>query len=380
MDIKAFKAGTYRQQTEYKSFSPNPINEEWIITDPKLVELHSAADRKLGELAAAGRWIDDIDFFISMHIAKEATTSSRIEGTQTTMEEAMAPAEEINPERRDDWREVQNYIVAINGAIRRLGTLPLSNRLLKETHETLLAGVRGRHKHPGEWRKSQNWLGSSLKNAVFVPPSNEEIPHLMSDLEKFLMNEKIAVPPLVRIALAHYQFETVHPFLDGNGRLGRLLISLYLVNERILEKPTLYLSDFFERNRTEYYDRLTRVRTRDDLEGWLRFFFAGVIETAEHSIRTLEKIVVLRRRIETVLLPKLGHRAEKGALLLKHLYARPVVSHTREVEKACVLSASTANRLLGDFIKLGILREKTGYRRNRRFAFEEYLGIFKNEE
>ncbi len=374
------KAGAYRKQREYSSFTPNPINVEWIITDPKLVELHSLADRKIGELAAAGRWVDNIDFFISMHITKEATTSSRIEGTQTTMEEAVAPAEEINPERRDDWQEVQNYIVAINGAIRRLKTLPLSNRLLKETHETLLAGVRGKHKNPGEWRRSQNWLGATLKNAVFVPPSNEEIPNLMGDLETFLMNRNIAVPPLVRIALAHYQFETVHPFLDGNGRLGRLLISLYLVNEGILEKPTLYLSDFFERNRIEYYDRLTRVRMQNDLDGWLRFFFTGVIETAEHSIRTLEKIVALRQRIETTLLPKLGQRAEKGAMLLRHLYARPIVSHTREIENACAFSASTANRLLTDFNTLGILREMTGYSRNRRFAFEEYLGIFKNAD
>ena len=378
MEIQAFKAGVYRKQSGYKSFSPNVINKEWIITNPKLVELHSAADRKLGELAAAGRWMDDIGFFISMHIAKEATTSSRIEGTQTTMEEAMAPATEIDPERRDDWKEVQNYIAAINGAIRRMKTLPLSNRLFKETHAILMAGVRGKHKSPGEFRKSQNWLGPSLKNAVFVPPSIDEVPDLMSDLEKFLMNEAIAVPPLVRIALAHYQFETIHPFLDGNGRLGRLLVTLYLVSEHIIEKPTLYLSDFFERNRMEYYDRLTRAREKNDLEGWLRFFFIGVIETAEHSIQTLENIITLRSRIERTLLPKLGRRAAIGADLLKHLYVHPIVSRSSEIEKACTLSASTANRLLRDFVTLGILRETTGYGRNRRFAFEEYLAIFRN--
>jgi Fic family protein len=378
METKSFKSGRYRKQKEYKSFTPEPINIEWVIAEPKLIALLSEADRKLGELAAASRWVPDINFFIRMYIANEAFRSSRIEGTQTTMEEAVASVDEIDPERRDDWQEVQNYIRAINTAISQLDTLPLSNRLLKETHDILLDGVRGKGKTPGEWRRSQNWLGPSLNNAIFVPPSREEVPELMSDLEKFLMNRSISVPPLLRIAIAHYQFETIHPFLDGNGRLGRLLITLYLVNEKILERPTLYLSDFFERNRIEYYDRLTRARTQNDLSGWLQFFFVGVIETAGHSIRAFEKIVALKHKLEGEVLPKLGQKAKRGAEMLRYLYEHPIVDRP-EIEKACNWSSSTANRLLTEFVRLGVLREITGFTRNRRYSFETYLDIFKNE-
>ncbi len=376
MDTRDFKAGKLRKQYDFSNFIPEPVNKEWVITQPKLVALHSEADRKLGELNASGKWIPDLDIFISMHIAKEAQKSSRIEGTQTTMEEAMTAGAEIDPDRRDDWQEVRNYIAAMDAAMKGLEKLPLSNRLLKQTHDILLSGVRGKHKNPGEWRKSQNWLGPSLKTAVYVPPSHEDIPELMSDLEKFLNNQSISVAPLVRIALAHYQFESIHPFLDGNGRLGRLLITLYLVSERILEKPTLYLSDYFERHRGEYYDHLTRVREKNDLEGWLRFFFVGVIETAQSSIQTFENIVRLREHVNQTL-PKLGKRAENGGILAKYLFAKPVIT-SGEIETACGFSTSTANRLIADFQSLGLLRELTGFHRNRRFSFAEYLGLFQS--
>jgi Fic family protein len=378
MDIKNFKAGRFRQQVEYKSFMPETVNHEWIISDPKLASLQSKADRKLGELNAAGRWVDNLDFFIAMHIAKEATTSSQIEGTQTTMEEALAPKEDIDPERRDDWNEVQNYIAAMNLAINRLKTIPVSSRLFKETHRVLLQGVRGKYKSPGDYRRSQNWLGPSLKHAAYVPPPQESVAELVSDLEKFLNNKSIEVPPLARIGIAHYQFETIHPFLDGNGRLGRLLITLYLVSEKILERPTLYLSDFFERNRMEYYDRLTRAREKNDLEGWLQFFFIGIIETAEHSVHSLERIVLLRQRLEGKL-HRLGKRAKTGGELLRLLYTRPVIDR-QAIERALKLSTSTAARLLDDFVHLKILDETTGYRRNRRYAFTEYLTIFSATE
>ena len=375
MDIKNFKAGTYKKQYAYYSFSPTTVNAEWIVTDARLLTLLSEADRKLGELNAASRWLPDIRFFIAMHIAKEATTSSRIEGTSTTMEEAFTEASDIDPDRRDDWTEVHNYILAMDSAIKALKKLPLSGRLLKNTHKQLLSGVRGKHKNPGEYRQSQNWLGTSLANAAYIPPVHTEAKELMSDLEKFLNNDAIAVTPLVRIAISHYQFETIHPFLDGNGRLGRLLITLYLVGAGILEKPTLYLSDFFERNRLEYYDSLTRARKKNDLAGWIRFFLTGVIETSENSIRTFERISVLRQKLEAEKIPMLGKRAKTGQEMLKLLYTHPVIDR-EAIEKNLDLSTSTASRLLDDFVNLGILHETTGYRRNRRYAFSEYLGIF----
>ncbi|HNF86097.1 MAG TPA: Fic/DOC family N-terminal domain-containing protein, partial [bacterium] len=224
MDIKDFKSGIFRQQYEYKSFLPNSIHREWVVSDARLNNLLSEANLTLGRLDAFSRLIPDVDFFIRMHIVKEATQSSRIEGTQTTMEEAFLKEADVNPEKKNDWAEVNNYIFALKYAIGELKKLPLSTRLLRQTHEVLMQGVRGRHKMPGEFRSSQNWIGgTSLKDAIFIPPIHTEVPELMSDLEKFLNETRLQVPHLIKIGLAHYQFETIHPFLDGNGRLGRLL-------------------------------------------------------------------------------------------------------------------------------------------------------------
>lgn len=377
MNITHYKAGTYRKQYDYRSFSPEFVNHEWVLDDSKINRLLSEADRKLGELNAFSMLIPDVDFFIKMHIAKEATKSSRIEGTQTNIEEVIQNPESINPEKRDDWQEVHNYIEAMNYAIQQLEKLPLSNRLLKQAHKKLLQGVRGKHKLPGEFRTSQNWMGgASLKDAAFIPPAHNELPDLMSDLEKFLHNEELLIPPLIRIGIAHYQFETIHPFLDGNGRSGRLLITLYLVSNKILEKPTLYLSDFFERNRQHYYDNLTIVRTKNQMTQWITFFLVGVTETAQNSIDTFNAIISLRQEVEDKKIIQLGKRVPLAMELIKYLYSKPIVA-PNEIAGALKINISTAHRLVQDFEKLGILKEQTGYKRNRIFVFENYLNLFK---
>lgn len=376
MDIKEFNAGGYEKQYQYDSFLPAPINREWTLSDPQTLTLLEEANRRLGELNAFSQLIPDVDFFIRMHITKEATTSSRIEGTQTNMEEALVDEKDVDPEKRDDWQEVHNYIQAVNFAIGKLSTLPLSNRLLRETHAVLLQGVRGKHKQPGEFRSSQNWIGVSLKHATFVPPHHGHVPELMSDLEKFMHNEQIHVPHLVKIALIHYQFETVHPFLDGNGRLGRLLIVLYLVGFGLLQKPALYLSDFFERHKGEYYDQLMAVRTTSKLEPWLRFFMLGMCETAAQSVQVFKDILALKERIEREKMPTFHVRRQANAQkFMRSLYQSPVVN-IKQVASLIKAGTNTAAALIDDFVKLGILMELTGQKRNRLFIFHDYARLF----
>jgi Fic family protein len=375
-DIEDFTAGSFEQQYQYKSFVPNIINLQWKISDPEVLTLIEDANRLLGELNAFSQLIPDVDFFIHMHLTKEATTSSRIEGTRTNMEEALMEEQNINPESREDWQEVRNYIQAINVAIEELERIPLSNRLFKETHRILMQGVRGKHKQPGEFRISQNWIGLSLKNATFVPPHNDRVVELMSDLEKFMHNEEIYVPHLIKIAIIHYQFETIHPFLDGNGRLGRLLIVLYLVSFKLLSKPALYLSDFFERHKAEYYDRLMAVRTNNEIIPWIKFFLFGLRETTQKSIEVFKAILVLKEQIERERIPTFHVRRQENAQkLIAYLYQRPIVT-IKEVSELLGTQINTASKLVASFSKLGILRELTGRRRNRLFIFDEYAGIF----
>ena len=373
--VDNFNSGTQKQQLEYKSFSPTLINRQMVISNPKIHLALDKANRLLGELNAYSDLIPDIEFFIKMHVTKEATQSSRIEGTQTEMSEALMPEKEISPERKDDWLEVHNYINAMNSAIDNLSKLPLSIRLLKDTHKVLLSGARGQNKSPGEIRVSQNWIGgSSLKDAFFIPPHAEELTNLLSDLEKFWHNTEIEIPQLIKAAISHYQFETIHPFLDGNGRVGRLLITLYLIDQNILSKPTLYLSDFFARHKGSYYDSLTVARHSNNIEQWILFFLSGVIETAQKSKETFQKIIKLREESESKILT-LGSRAKKGKELLISLYSRPLIE-IGDVVKQFNTSHQTAAKLVNSLEKLGILKEISGYKRNKIYHFEKYIQIF----
>ncbi|MDQ6972510.1 MAG: Fic family protein [Mariprofundaceae bacterium] len=338
------------------------------------------ANRLVGELNAYSQLLPNVDFFIQMHITKEATTSSRIEGTQTNMEDALIDVQDIDPEKRSDWQEVQNYIKAMNQAIAELEKLPLSNRLLKETHRALMMGVRGKDKQPEEFRSSQNWIGSSLKHATFVPPHHERLPDLMGDMEKFIHNDVHGLPHLIKIAMAHYQFETIHPFLDGNGRLGRLMITLYLVSFNLLSKPSLYLSDFFERHKGEYYDHLMAVRTTNNMRAWVLFFLAGVQETATNSIQVFKDIFILKEQIEREKLPRLHLRKqENAAKLMLQLYKRPIVT-INLASDLLGIGHNTAAALISDFEKMGILKEVSGSRRNRLYVFEPYVKLFVDME
>ncbi|MEA3500468.1 MAG: Fic family protein [Candidatus Marinimicrobia bacterium] len=374
MDINNFKSGKYQKGYQYSYFVPEKINHSFVWTEEKINKLLELASLKLGELNSFANFIPDIDIFIKMHIYKEAVGSSKIEGTQTNIEDALSEKKEINPEKRDDWQEVNNYVSAMNYAIEKLNTLPLSNRLIKNTHKILLSNVRGEHKTPGEFRKSQNWIGgASLSDATFIPPTFEELPELLSDLEKFLYNN--AIPHLIKIAIAHYQFETIHPFLDGNGRIGRLLITLYLVSNGIMKSPLLYLSDFFERNKLLYYDNLTLVREKNNLIQWIKFFLVGIIETAENSIETLQKIMKLKSDIENNKIIPMGKRLKLGLILLHELFKEPVIT-VRKIEKITGLSSKSSNSLVKFFVDNKILEEITGYQRNRIFVFGEYLKLF----
>lgn len=376
MNIKEYKSGVFTKQYGYKSFVPNPINKEWGINNPEINTLLEEANLKLGELNAFSTFVPDVDVFIRMHIVKEATQSSRIEGTRTRMDEAVLEAKDISPELKDDWQEVQNYIEAMNHSIKNLEKLPLSSRLIKEAHKILLKGVRGKNKLPGEFRTSQNWIGgATIADAVFVPPHHTLVPDCISDLEKFLNNEEIQVPHLIRIGIAHFQFETIHPFLDGNGRIGRLLITLYLITQKVLNKPTLYLSDFIEKNRQHYYDNLMAVSINNKMEQWLKFFLVGIIETAKNAIDTFTKIIALKDRLEKNTIVLLGKRLPNAKALLTYLYSKPVVT-VSDVMTNLDVTKQTANALIKDFHNLGILKEQTGYKRNRIFVFEEYLRLF----
>jgi Fic family protein len=375
--METFISGKYINQGYYKSFQPNIIHKNWILNDMEVIRLLSKADRHLGRLDMYSEYVN-IDLFIRMHIAKEATQSSKIEGTQTNMEEVFLNKDEISSEKRADWEEVQNYISAMNEAVKLLNQLPFSSRLIKQTHKILLQGVRGEHKLPGEYRSSQNWIGgASISDATLIPPIHSSINELISDLEIFANDEISPLPDLIKIAIIHYQFETIHPFLDGNGRVGRLLITIYLVSKGVLKQPILYLSDFFEKNRMLYYDNLMRTRTHNDINQWLKFFLTGIIETAKKGVTTFDGILQLQKSLEEKL-KSLGNRNIDARKVVDYLYTQPIIEVTK-VEELLQKSSVTAYKLLADLERLDVIKEISGAQRNKLYVFKDYLDLFNQD-
>ncbi|HPM38821.1 MAG TPA: Fic family protein, partial [Candidatus Pacearchaeota archaeon] len=377
---KKYNSGSYRKHFqgkdyEYQSFLPSSVNCYYEWEDKRILPLLEEAIRLVGELNAYSFLVPDVDFFIQMHVKNEALKSSRIEGTRTEMDEVILPKEEIMPEKRDDWSEVQNYIKAINYSIAQLNEIPLSMRLLEKSHEILLSGVRGKERQPGQVRTTQNWIGgSSIKTASFIPPHPDDMRASLTDLELFWHNKKINMPNLIKIAISHYQFETIHPFNDGNGRIGRMLITLHLIELGLLQKPTLYLSDYFERNKGAYYDALTFVRDHNDMDQWIIFFLSAVIETAKKSKNTFRKIISLRGVYEQRII-KNGRKIKLMNDLLLRLFSNPAI-RVSDVSNLLEKSISTSNNLIKEMERMGILKEITGFSRNRIFILHEYLDIF----
>jgi Fic family protein len=370
--MKNFSAGTNIQQIGYKSFQPDFINRNWVLEDMEIIQLLSEANRALGKLDMYSEYVPNTDLFIQMNVTKEATQSSRIEGTQTNMEEALLSKSDIPKEKLNDWEEVQNYIEAMNFAIERLETLPISSRLIKETHGILLQGVRGENKQPGNFRNSQNWIGgATLKDASFIPPVQHSVHDLMSDLEKFIHNDVNLLPELLKIALVHYQFETIHPFLDGNGRIGRLLITLYLVEKGILKRPVLYLSDFFEQHRMNYFDNLMRVRISGDLTQWFKFFLVGIVQTAEKAIQTFDNVLKLKVELDTEIL-KFGKRAVNIQLIMNFLYQHPTIDVIK-VGELTGLSNASNYKIINELVAMNILEKRSS---SGTYVFARYIELF----
>jgi Fic family protein len=367
MNLRDYKSGHLTQQYQYKSFTPTKINHPFTWDDPKINLLLADANKKIGELNAFSLYVPDIEIFIQMHVAKESVTSSKIEGTKTEIDEVFLEEEEIQPEKKDDWQEVRNYIKAMNTCLDELAKLPISTRMLNLAHEILLDNARGEHKSPGEFRRSQNWIGgATIKDALFIPPHFEEVPELMGDLENFLHNEELEIPHLIKAAIAHYQFETIHPYLDGNGRIGRLLITLYLVSCGLLAKPTLYLSAYFEKHRGFYIDNLMFVREKNDLKQWI----------AENGIQTFQKILALKEEIEANVLPAFGGKIRTARSMINFLYRAPFYVTASNVAKNLNITPATANSLIKSMEEKGVLEKIYGEKRNRVYVFTRYIKLF----
>ena len=374
------RAGYYKKNlsgvAEYKSFVPNPLPPRPAIeVDDDMMGLLIKANTQLATLDSIASRIPDMALFVSMYVRKEALMSSQIEGTQATLEDVLDPLIEANTNR--DVADVVNYIKATEYAIKRLQTLPLCNRLIKETHAVLMAGVRGQEKSPGEFRYSQNWIGgqgSTLKNARYIPPCPEDMELAMSDLEKY-MNADDELDYLLRVALIHYQFETIHPFLDGNGRVGRLLITLYLMEKKVLTHPALYISYFLKKNRIEYYDRISEVRRKGNYEQWIKFFLQAIYESAQDAITAVDELTALHDK-NIAAINALGRVKNNTMLVFNYLEKNPIIE-IKKTASALEISFNTVANAVKRLLAMGILVQSSNANRNRTFSYEEYLHILR---
>lgn len=363
-------------EMEYKSFVPTVLPPDPTIELSKdIVDILIKANKQIALLEGIASRIPNMDLFISMYVRKEALMSSQIEGTQATLEDVLDPCLEENTNR--PVGDVVNYIKATDFAINKLKELPLCNRLIKETHEVLLSGVRGENKSPGEFRHSQNWIGAAgcnLQNARFVPPNVVDMNNAMSDLEKYINGED-DLDVLIRAGLIHYQFETIHPFLDGNGRIGRLLITLFLMEKKVLTTPALYISYFLKKNRIEYYDRMGEVRNKGNYEQWIKFFLEAIYESAKDATETIDKLVVLHdkncAKVET-----LGRRSKNAMRVFEYLEANPIIE-IQKTSKELGIAFNTMASIVKDLSSIGVLEQTSTQSRNRTFAYKEYLDILK---
>ncbi len=374
------RAGHYVQQsTGYRAFIPAPLPPDPPVKiEGALQPLLSDADRALGRLDGSIQTLPNPDLFVFMYVRKEAVLSSQIEGTQSSLQDLLAAeAKLLAPDRPQDVNEVINYVSAMNYGLKRLSELPVSVRLIREIHEKLLKGVRGSRLTPGDLRRSQNWIGpagSTIAEATFVPPPPGEVQGALGNLETFLHGDS-DLPLLIKIGLAHAQFETIHPFLDGNGRVGRLLIAFLLCERKVLLKPVLYLSHYFKRHRSAYYDHLQAVRDEGDWEGWMEFFLRGVVEVSEQATATARAILALREQHRSKIAEHLGRAAGNGHRVLEYLFDHPVVSIS-EVQKLIRTTYPPAYDLVNRLVEQGVLNEVTGQKRNRRFRYDSYIRLF----
>ena len=373
--LESYNAGEYINMGDYKSFIPSKIDEDWSWNDSELNKLVSDANLQLGKLDGYAQQIPNVDLYIKMHVKVEANKSSRIEGTRTTLDEDLLSKDDIDPEKRDDWQEVQNYVDAMNYGIERINEIPISTRLIKEIHSILMKNVRGKDKNPGEYRTSQNWIGGSRPgNAVYVPPIASEINNCLNDLEKFINNDKINTPDLVKIAMIHYQFESIHPFLDGNGRTGRIIIPLYLLNKGIITTPCFYISNYIEENKNAYYNFLSRVRTNNDMISWIKFFLEATIETAKTARVKFQNILQFTKEVDQIL-PTLSVKYENAKKIIDFLYIQPKASRIEIIEKTKIPD-STVNGIINELMRVNLINEITGFSRNKVYQFTKYIELF----